>query len=57
MSIIQKGNNCIVTFDGETKCLIDCDAFKLSNTLYDKYGKKYSEKDMNRFGFKLSGKE
>lgn len=52
MEITQEEGDCLVTLDGVTRRVEDCKALKLGNTLYDKDGDKYTEEEMEGFGFR-----
>lgn len=47
----QRGNDCTVKFDGERYTIQDCDSDKLGNTIWDRLGPKYTNREMYKFGF------
>ena len=54
MMIEQEGVNCIVTIYGETRQVKNCNALKLANTMWDKESEKYTNAEMEEFGFELN---
>lgn len=52
-TIEPAGKDCILTLDGYMKRIKDCKALKLANTLWDKQGDKYTEEEMEKWGFSL----
>jgi hypothetical protein len=47
----QRGRDCIVMLNGIRRVIQDCNANKLGNTLYNRLGPKYTNSEMNGFGF------
>ena len=53
MIIEQDGDDCLVTLDGETRCVKNCDSVKLAKTLWGLSlpSEKYTHDEMDKFGF------
>ena len=49
--IRQQGKDSVVSYDGARHVIQNCDARKLENTLLDKLGPKYTNREMYKFGF------
>lgn len=47
----QQGKDCVVSIDGERHIVQRCDAKKLGNTLWNRLGPKYTNREMYRLGF------
>ena len=53
--IAQEGNDYVVQLKGVVRTVKDCEMAKLANTIWDKPGRKYTEEEMEEFGFELKG--
>ena len=49
--IRQQGPDCVVTRDGVRTIIKDCDANKLGNTIWNRLGPKYANREMYKLGF------
>ena len=49
--IRQQGHDCVVSRDGIRTVMLNCDANKLGNTLWNRLGPKYTNREMHVFGF------
>jgi len=47
----QQGLDCVVSRDGRRTVIQDCDANKLGNTVWNRLGPKYTNREMYKFGF------
>ena len=47
----QQGKDCVVLQDDSRHIIQDCNANKLANTLWNRLGPKYSNREMYKFGF------
>ena len=50
-TIEQTEKDCIVTVNGFSRKIKNCNAITLSNTLWNKSGDKYIEEQMEKWGF------
>lgn len=47
----QQGEDCVVSIDGVRSIVQHCNANKLGNTLWDRLGPKYTNREMYKLGF------
>jgi hypothetical protein len=47
----QQGPDCVVSRDGVRTVILNCDANKLGNTLWNRLGPKYTNREMYGFCF------
>ena len=47
----QQGKDCVVQRDGKRDIIKDCNADKLANTLWNRLGHKYTNREMYKLGF------
>lgn len=49
--IRQQGPDCVVRQDDARTVIQNCDAYKLANTLLNRLGPKYTNREMYKLGF------
>lgn len=49
--IRQQGPDCVVSRDGVRTVIQNCDANKLGNTIWNRLGVKYTNREMFKLGF------
>jgi len=49
--IRQQGKDCVVSIDGGRSIFQNCNANKLGNTLWNRLGPKYTNREMYKLGF------
>ena len=47
----QRGKDVVTKIDGDRHTFKDCDANKLGNTLWNRLGPKYTNREMYKLGF------
>ena len=47
----QQGKDCVVSIGGKRHIVQHCDANKLGNTLWNRLGPRYTDREMYKLGF------